>query len=411
MMHQFIKNRDFVLFSFMSWESDIGFNLKDMAYELAKHNRVLFVDRAKDRKSQLGQNGYDKKKSGLTAKTNKLEKIQDNFWILYPQSILESINWLPSFKLYDYFNRLNNKKLGREINDALAVLEFSELIFINDNDFFRGFYLMDLVPCQKYIFYIRDYLTIQPYFKKYGVYYEREMMQKAHMVVANSSFLAEYANQWNKASYYIGQGCDLESFMVPELSLPEDLKSIPHPIIGYAGFLTGMRLDINVIEHIAISLPNCSIVLVGPADSDFDNSRLHQLSNIFFLGSKAPESIQHYVRHFDICINPQIVNLLTMGNYPRKIDEYLATGKPVVATETKAMDMFKEFTFLCHSKEDFVEKIQKILGDQQIMSAEEGERRIKFAMEHSWQNCIGSLGDAYYQSESSKYSVYGRTEA
>jgi hypothetical protein len=37
----------------------------------------------------------------------------------------------------------------------------------------------------------------------------------------------------------------------------------------------------------------------------------------------------------------QLSNNLTIGNYPRKIDEYLAMGKPIVATSTKTMQMFK----------------------------------------------------------------------
>ena len=49
MTHRFIKNRDIILFSFQPWNSDIAFNFKDMAYELARYNRVLFIDRARDR--------------------------------------------------------------------------------------------------------------------------------------------------------------------------------------------------------------------------------------------------------------------------------------------------------------------------------------------------------------------------
>ena len=48
MAHQFIKNRDIVLFSFQPWNSGIAFNFKDMAFELARYNRVLFIDRARD---------------------------------------------------------------------------------------------------------------------------------------------------------------------------------------------------------------------------------------------------------------------------------------------------------------------------------------------------------------------------
>lgn len=43
--------------------------------------------------------------------------------------------------------------------------------------------------------------------------------------------------------------------------------------------------------------------------------------------------------HFDVCMNPQLVNEITIGNYPRKVDEYLALGKPVIATKTLTMDL------------------------------------------------------------------------
>ncbi len=62
--------------------------------------------------------------------------------------------------------------------------------------------------------------------------------------------------------------------------------------------------------------------------------------------AKKPEQTAAYIHHFTICINPQLVNPLTIGNYPRKIDEYLASGKPVVATATQAMEMFRELC--CH---------------------------------------------------------------
>jgi teichuronic acid biosynthesis glycosyltransferase TuaH len=52
-----------------------------------------------------------------------------------------------------------------------------------------------------------------------------------------------------------------------------------------------------------------------------------------------------------------------MGIYPGNIDEYLAAGKPVVATATAAMDMFREYAELCHSKEDFVLAIRRLVNE------------------------------------------------
>jgi glycosyltransferase involved in cell wall biosynthesis len=410
MEHKFIKNRDIVLFSFQPWESEIAFNFKDMAYELARHNRVLFVNRALDRNSIFRNAIFNRSKngkSGLRAKETNMVSIDDNLWVLHPVSILESINWSPSYQLFNFINKINNKRLAKEIGHSINQLSFSDIIFINDNDFFRGLYQKDLLPSEKHIFYIRDFLTIQPFFKKYGPRSEKLMFGKADIVVANSAYLAEYARQWNPNSFDIGQGCHLESFLAEDLPIPEDIANIPRPIIGYCGAITSMRLDIGVIEHIASSLPNCSIVLVGPTDSFFEKLKLNDYGNLYLLGGKTPEKIPHYVRHFDICINPQAVNQLTIGNYPRKIDEYLAAGKPVVATATDAMKMFSDHTFLCSTKEDYMQKINMILADKNMFSESQKERRRNFALEHTWENCIGLLGDAYYRTEHKNQPIYG----
>jgi glycosyltransferase involved in cell wall biosynthesis len=166
-----------------------------------------------------------------------------------------------------------------------------------------------------------------------------------------------------------------------------------------------MRLDETVLDQIARSLPTCSLVLVGPLDPYFEKSNLKNHKNVFMLGGKDPGIIQDYIAHFDICINPQAINQLTIGNYPRKIDEYLAAGKPVVATRTEAMKMFSEHTHLCTSPGEYVTEISRVLEDRNAFSAGEKEKRRNFALEHTWENCIGMLGDAYYETEMKKQIV------
>jgi teichuronic acid biosynthesis glycosyltransferase TuaH len=394
MSHQFIKNRDIVLFSFQPWNSAIAFNFKDMAFELARYNRVLFIDRALDRNSIL-KTIFSAKPVETEIREN-LELIQDNFWVLHPKSMLESGNWSPNYKLFDFFNRTNNKRLATEIKNAIHNLDFENCLLINDNDFFRGLYLKSLLPIRDYIFYIRDFLTSQPYFKKYGPRCEMEMIRKADLIAANSAWLAEYAGQWNPKTVNIGQGCNLEAFIYDNQPEPEDMKSIPRPITGYCGAISSMRLDENLLLHIASSLPEMSLVLVGPADSQFDKSQLRNKPNVYFLGIKKPEQTAAYIHHFTVCINPQLVNPLTMGNYPRKIDEYLASGKPVVATATPAMEMFRDYAELCNSNDDYVLNIRKMMNDAYLTSGELKNKRREFALTHNWENSVGALGDAYY---------------
>jgi teichuronic acid biosynthesis glycosyltransferase TuaH len=398
----YIKNRDIVLFGFQPWEAALGSNFKDMALELAKHNRVLFVNRAldysyyrKNKKDPIVEATFKK----IQKKENEVEKIADNLWVHHPATMLTSINRIPFHWLHDWLNQRNNKKLAATINQAIHQLQFTNIIFINDNDFIRGFYLDKWITCNTYIFYIRDFMLGVPFFKAHGPRHEAGIIKKANLVVANSIYLCEYAKKINPNTFYIGQGCDLSQFSFQtKHAKPVDMpSSLFHPIIGYLGNISTIRIDAEVIEYIAAELPLCSIVLVGPVDDDFPVAHLKKYKNIYFLGVKSSNELAAYIQHFDVCINPQKLNEVTLGNYPRKIDEYLAMGKPVVAAATPTMELFKDHTWLCHTKEDYLNDIVDILQDAMSLNTiAEKNNRAAFALTHSWQNCIGMLGNAYH---------------
>lgn len=388
------------MFSFQSWDTAIGSNFKDMAIELAKQNRVLFINRALDR-SSLYKNKNDAvtktRLASIKNGTGELEQVAANIWVQNPGVIVESINAIPFAGMHDWLNKINGKRLSKEINKAINKLGFKDAILINDNDFIRGFYLKEMIQCREYIFYIRDYMLGVDFFKRHGARHEAGVMRKADMVVANSVYLADYARKSNPHSFYIGQGCDFTQFLQENLSMPEDLKPIKGPIIGYTGFVSAWRIDVEIIRQIAVNCPDCSVVLVGPIDWLFKKDALDHLGNVHFLGGKAPDTLANYIKYFDICINPQILNEVTRGNYPRKADEYLAMGKPLVATATEGMKMFEPYCFLCHTKEEYAEKIQYILSNQETTNSDAiKQSRKEFALMHTWEDSIGMLGDAYY---------------
>jgi glycosyltransferase involved in cell wall biosynthesis len=125
--------------------------------------------------------------------------------------------------------------------------------------------------------------------------------------------------------------------------------------------------------------------LVGPEDDVFKSSSLHQLSNVHFLGSRDSSVLPDYIKGFDICMNPQIVNDATFGNYPRKIDEYLAMGKPTIATATEAMEYFKDYTYLGKTHQDYIALIELALAEN---SDEKQKERRTFALSHTWENNV-----------------------
>ncbi len=388
-----ISNRDIVIIGQQPWDTKIGSNCKNIAEEFSVHNRVLYVNTPLDRKTSLTRSGEEEvqfRKKVIKGIEEPLSKINDNMWNFTPRFMSESINWISFKPLYSAINRHNNKRFAREIDYACKKLNFKDIILFNDSLMFMGFYLKEYLNPSIYIYYIRDNLITQPYFRKHALKLEPQLMRKADLVVSNSDYLANYARKYNPKSFMVGQGCDVSHFNDDEGKMPVagDLLNIDKPIIGYVGFLTGIRLDIEVLEHIARSRPDWSLVLVGPEDEAFKNSELHKMSNVHFLGSKPVEMLPNYIKGFDVCINPQLVNELTIGNYPRKIDEYLAMGKPVVATPTEAMNYFADYTYLAPTREAYVDKIEMALKEDD--NAKQSKRK-QFARSHTWENNVKAI--------------------
>ncbi|MHB1177473.1 MAG: glycosyltransferase, partial [Daejeonella sp.] len=149
-----------------------------------------------------------------------------------------------------------------------------------------------------------------------------------------------------------------------------------------------IRLDIELLAGIASARPNWTIVLVGPEDEAFKNSILHQFDNVVFTGLKPSADLPACIQAFDVCINPQLINEVTVGNYPRKIDEYLAVGKPIVATRTRAMDIFKDHVYLADTISEYVQLIERALDEDTDLLA---INRKEFAQLHTWENCVQEI--------------------
>ena len=387
-----VTGRDIVVIGLQPWYYEIGSNCKTIATYLAKQNRVLYVNLPVNRKTFLSKTkspGIQKHSDVIKGKGEKLRPISDNMWEFYPTTLVESINGLPSNKAFNFINYFNNKRFARDINNAIQELGFKDVILFNDNDIYNGYYLKELLRPALYIYYCRDFLQGYDYWKKHVSILEPKLIRKADVTVANSLFYAEYCASHNPDSYYIGQGCNFDLFNIDtEHPRPPELDGIDPPIIGYVGAIDSARLDPTIIEIIANSRPDWNIVLVGPEDAIFEASKLHELPNVHFTGRKPLPSLSNFVAHFDVCINPQLINIITKGNYPLKIDEYLAMGKPVVATRTVTMKLFEDYTWLADKPEDYPALIEQALQHQ---SSEEQTQRITFAKSHTWENCIREL--------------------
>lgn len=389
-----ITGQDIVVVGLQPWDISIGSNCKNIATELAKHNRVLYINPSLDR-STFFKGRHDEKVQFrvdvMKGRKDGLVRITENLWCLYPKQMIESINWIQFKGIHDILNKRNNRKIANDIRGAMNRIGMRRITLFNDQNMVRCFYMREFLNPDVFIYYIRDNLSSIPYFQKHAMQMEEQLIRQADVVATNSEFLANYARIFNPNAKMVGQGCDFSMYCEPvNIEVANDLKSIKGPVIGYTGFLTSVRLDIELLESLARRNPQWSLVLVGPEDDSFKKSELHRMPNVYFLGNKAPETLPSYIKGFDVAINPQALNEVTMGNYPRKIDEYLAVGKPVVATHTPFMDYFKEYTYLAKSLEDYEQKITKAIIENDAMKE---KARRDFALTHTWEENVKMISE------------------
>lgn len=141
-----LVNRDIIMIGIQPWDFEIGCNFKDMAFVIAKHNRVIYVNRPLDRVTawRLPDDIKTQNRKQSIEKGEKvLEEIEKDLWVFNPQVMLESINWLNHGFIYRYLNKRNNRKQAAAIDKAMQSLGFKNPVLFIDNDFFNGLYLQD----------------------------------------------------------------------------------------------------------------------------------------------------------------------------------------------------------------------------------------------------------------------------
>lgn len=159
----------------------------------------------------------------------------------------------------------------------------------------------------------------------------RLILQRADVVFGVSERLVRRFSGGRPKASLVPNAVDAQRYREPGPE-PEDLRAIPHPRVGYVGMLQD-RIDVELVADVARRLPHANFIFVGPLLDAGHFEPLRGLPNVHLTGARPTQVVPDYLAAFDACILPHVDNELTRHMDPLKLYEYVAAGKPVVASD------------------------------------------------------------------------------
>lgn len=368
--------QDIVLMSTADWNHPFWTNKQHTAQTLVKLGyRVFYIDSLGSRKLRLGK-GRDIKRIWRRIQKifSKPVQVQPNLWVWSP-----CVLPLSQFKLLQWSNRLVFSTLltywTRKLSFSVKPLFWT----------YNPLSLLYITP-KKYaglIYHCVDNIAEQPGAFASLIYsQEKELVQSAQWVFVTSRALEEQLKQYRPDVYYFPNVVDFEHFYQAsqEIAVPMDLQNIPTPRAGFIGAISAYKVNLGLLAEAAKRLPAVSFVLigeVGEGDPDTNVAVLQQLKNVYFLGPRAYGQLPNYLKGLDVCLIPAHVNDYTKAMFPMKFFEYLAAGKPIVATDIPAIKEYADVYFLAKGLDDFAVQIEQAINNNSEAACQERQALAK----------------------------------
>lgn len=189
-----------------------------------------------------------------------------------------------------------------------------------------------------------------------------ELTVAADVVFTCNQSLLETHRSLNANIHLSPHGVDTEVFARAnslDTEIPEEAKGMTRPIIGFWG-LIDRWVDLSILEHIARTRPDWTILLIGRVAVDV--SVLRRMPNVVFAGTKPYSELPKWAKAIDVCILPFTRTSLMVQSSPLKLREYLAAGKPTVAVPLPESKLLGEVVKTAEDGPGFVIAIEDALA-------------------------------------------------
>lgn len=257
-----------------------------------------------------------------------------------------------------------------------------------------------------FVYYLIDHLhTLLPneLTRKTAEQFEKHTLKDADKIFVINKGLKDYAVEMggdiNKVSI-IPAGVDLEKFnpQVDGSSIREKYGIKKDDLLL---FFMGWIYDFSGMKEVAESLctidnKKIKLMIVGEGDLYKPllkmKSEKHLEDKLVLTGKIPFEEVPKHIAAADICLLPAYKNEIMMNIVPIKIYEYMAMGKPIIATDLPGIQ--KEFGLdsgisYIEKSDDTLEKAAWLYKTNRMDA--EGEKAYSYVHDLSWDNITGQF--------------------
>jgi glycosyltransferase involved in cell wall biosynthesis len=194
------------------------------------------------------------------------------------------------------------------------------------------------------------------------VEFEKELIRKSNLIFCTAERLVEKCRVLNNNSHLLPNAVDYNHFkkaLDKNTRIPDDVKHLPSPVIGYVGCV-GDWFDLDLVIDIAKNNKNWSFLIIGPVPCKIlEENKIPP--NLYFVGKRNYNDLPNYLKKIDVSIIPFKITPLTLSTDPVKFYEYIAAGKPVVSTDLPEIRKYKDIVNIASNSKEFSEGIKKAL--------------------------------------------------
>lgn len=189
---------------------------------------------------------------------------------------------------------------------------------------------------------------------------EDRLLLEADVVFAGGRSLFESRRRRHPNVHLFPSGVDAGHW-TGEAVAPE-IAALRRPVLGYVG-VVDERVDLALVDALAASQPDWSVVLVGPV-AKIEPARVPRRANVHHLGQQPYERLPSIVAGFDVALMPFALNAATRFISPTKALEYMAARRPVVSTPVPdVVAQWEGVVEIADGAEAFAGAVEKVLSE------------------------------------------------